>query len=268
MELLFTSFFGKIHLLTVFVQGRYFADMFRFLITLIVVTIFFILSLPTFLILWVVGKINPNAQEKFSRGVVRFAFGTVILLSGCKIDYRGLENIPTDIPVMYAANHNSFFDVIMNFNPLPGRIAYLAKKEFEKYFFLSIWMKYIKCLFLDRKDIKQGLKTIIEAIDNTKNGVSMFVFPEGTRSKDGNMIPFHEGTFKIAVKSGCPIIPVAISGTADVFENHLPAIKATNVIIEYGKPIYVSELSKEELKSLGEKTQKIIQQMLDDHKSL
>ena len=240
--------------------------MLRFLITLIVVTIFFILSLPTFLVLWVVGKISPSAQENFSRGVVRFAFGTVILLSGAKIDYRGLENIPSDQPVMYAANHRSFFDVIMNFNPLPGRIAYLAKKEFEKYFFLSIWMKFIKCLFLDRNDIKQGLKIILSAIENTKNGVSMFVFPEGTRTRDGNMNSFHEGTFKIATKSGCPIVPVAITGTDDVFEKHLPSIKPAQVIIEYGKPIYVSELSKDEQKSLGEKTQKIIQQMLDDHK--
>ena len=241
--------------------------MIRFLITLIVVTIFFILSLPVFLIEWLVGKISPAAQESSSRAVVRFAFGTVILISGVKADYRGLENIPKDEPVMYVANHNSFFDVILNFNPLPGRIAYLAKKEFEKYFFLSIWMKFIKCLFLDRNDIKQGMKTILAAIDQTKNGVSMFVFPEGTRSKDGNMIPFHEGTFKIATKAGCPIIPVAITNTANVFENHLPAIKAQKVIIEYCEPIYTKDLSKDEVKFIGETVQKIIQQKLDDHKA-
>lgn len=241
--------------------------MIRFLIILIVVTIFFILSLPAFLIEWTVGKLSPAAQEKSSRAVVRFAFGIVIFLSGVKVEYRGLENIPKDEPVMYAANHNSFFDVILNFNHLPGRIAFLAKKEFEKYFFLSIWMKFIKCLFLDRKDIKQGLKTILKAIEYEKDGVSMFVFPEGTRSKDGNMIPFHEGSFKIATKTGCPIVPVAMTGTADIFENHLPAIKAEKVIIEYCKPIYVKEMSKDELKFIGESVQKIIQQKLDDHKS-
>lgn len=240
--------------------------MIRFIITLIVVTIFFTLSLPTFVIMWLIGLFSKDLQERISRGVVRFAFGTVILLSGSKVTYKGLENIPTDTPVMYAGNHNSFFDVIMTFNPLPGRVAYLAKKEFEKFFFLSIWMKFIKCLFLDRKDIKQGLKTILAAIEYTKSGVSMFVFPEGTRSKDGNMIEFHEGTFKIATKAGVPIIPVALTNTAEVFERHLPKITPEHVTIEYGKPIYTKELSKEELKSIGAYTQNIIQEMLDKEK--
>lgn len=239
--------------------------MIRFIIILIVVTIFFVLSLPAFLVEWIVGKISPAAQEKSSRAVVRFAFGTVMLLSGVKVDYRGLDNIPQDQNVLYVGNHNSYFDVILNFNHLPGRIAFLAKKEFEKYFFLSIWMKFIKCLFLDRKDIKQGLKTIITAIDYAKNGISMFVFPEGTRSKDGKMIPFHEGTFKIAIKSGIPIIPVAMTNTAGIFEHHMPKITAENVIIEYGKPIYPKDLSKDELKFIGETVQKNIQQMLDAH---
>lgn len=241
--------------------------MIRFIIILIVVTIFFTLSLPAFLVEWIIGLISPSTQEKIGRAVTRFAFFVVTKLSGAKVTYLGLENIPTDTPVMYAGNHNSFFDVILTFNPLPGRVAYLAKKEFEKYFFLSLWMKYIKCLFLDRKDIKQGLKTILQAIENTKNGVSMFVFPEGTRSKDGNMIDFHEGTFKIATKANVPIIPVAITNTAAIFENHLPKITAEKVTIEFGKPIIPSELSKEELKTLGSKTRSIIQEMLDKEKA-
>jgi 1-acyl-sn-glycerol-3-phosphate acyltransferase len=80
-------------------------------------------------------------------------------------------------------------------------------------------------LFLDRKDTKQGLKIILKAIDYVKEGISIFVFPEGTRSKDGKMIPFKAGAFKISTKTGCPIIPVVLSGTADIFENHLPKIK-------------------------------------------
>ena len=240
--------------------------MFRFLIILFVVTIFFTVSIPAFAVIWFIGLFSPDAKEHIGRFVTRFAFWCVTKLSGVKVTYKGLENIPTDTAVMYAANHNSFFDVILTFNPLPGRIAYLAKKEFEKYFFLSIWMKHIKCLFLDRKDIKQGLKTILAAIENTKNGVSMFVFPEGTRSKDGNMIEFHEGTFKIATKAGVPIIPVAITNTAEIFENHLPKISAEKVTIEFGTPIYPKDLPKENQKALGAYTQGIIKQMLDAEK--
>lgn len=241
--------------------------MIRFLIVLITVTIFFIVSLPVFVIMWLIGLISPSTQEKIARCVVRMAFSIVIFLSGVKVTYKGLENIPTDTPVMYAGNHNSFFDVILTFNPLPGRVAYLAKQEFKKFFFLSIWMLFIKCLFIDRKDIKQGLKTILTAIEYTKSGISMFVFPEGTRSKDGNMIDFHEGTFKIATKAGVPIIPVALTNTAEVFERHLPKITAEHVTIEYGKPIYANELSKEELKTIGAYTKAKIQEMLDNEKN-
>jgi len=237
--------------------------MIRFLFALIFMIIVFTLSIPMFLVEWIIGLFSPAAQEKIARGVTRFAFITVTKISGVKVTYKGLENVPTDKPVMYAANHNSFFDVILTFTPLPGRVAYLAKKEFRKYFFLSIWMIFIKCLFLDRKDIKQGLKTILAAIENTKNGVSMFVFPEGTRSKDGKMLEFHEGSFKIATKAGVPIIPVAITNTAEIFERHLPKISAEKVTIEFGKPINTSELPKETLKTIGAYTQGIIQEMLD-----
>ena len=91
---------------------------------------------------------------------------------------------------------------------------------------LSSWMKYLHCLFLDRKDIKAGMKTILTAIDEAKNGVSICIFPEGTRNKNESeldMLPFHEGSFKIATKSGCPIIPVSYTHL-DVYKRQTPFI--------------------------------------------
>ena len=78
----------------------------------------------------------------------------------------------------------------------------------------------LHCLFLDRQDIKAGMKTILTAIDKVKSGISICIFPEGTRNKGENeleMLPFHEGSFKIATKAGCPIIPIAISNSAEIF---------------------------------------------------
>lgn len=119
----------------------------------------------------------------------------------------------------------------------------------EKVPLLSTWMKRLHCLFLDRNDLKQGLKTILTAIEKVKSGISICIFPEGTRNKNEDeldMLPFHEGSFKIAAKTNCPIIPMAISGSADIWENHFPRVKKTHVILEYGKPIYIDQLEKED----------------------
>ena len=117
----------------------------------------------------------------------------------------------------------------------------------------------------------KGLKTILTAIEKIKSGISICIFPEGTRNKNKDeleLLPFHEGSFKIASKSGCAIIPMAMNNTAEIFEAHMPKIKSTHVVLEYGKPIYVKELSKEDQKHLGTYTQNIIYEMLEKNKSL
>ena len=123
----------------------------------------------------------------------------------------------------------------------------------------------------DHQKIEQGLKTILTAIEKIKSGISICIFPEGTRNKNKDeleLLPFHEGSFKIASKSGCAIIPMAMNNTAEIFEAHMPKIKSTHVVLEYGKPIYVKELSKEDQKHLGTYTQNIIYEMLEKNKSL
>ena len=91
----------------------------------------------------------------------------------------------------------------------------------------------------------------------------MCIFPEGTRNKNQEeMLPFKEGSFKIAEKTGCAILPMAITNSAEIFENHLPWIKSTHVILEYGKPIYPNQMEKEERKKIGRHCQKVIEEML------
>ena len=125
-------------------------------------------------------------------------------------------------------------------------------------------MRYLYCLFLNRSDAREGLKTILTAIEYVKKGISICIFPEGTRN-DGeelSMLPFKEGSFKIATKTGCPIVPVSINNSAEIFENHVPALRKTHVVIEYGKPIYPKDLSKDELKNIGAHCQNIIQETI------
>ena len=86
-----------------------------------------------------------------------------------------------------------------------------------------------------------------------KNGISIFIFPEGTRNKgeELSVLPFHDGSFKIAEKTGCPVIPVSINNSVQIFEAHFPIIRKTHVVLEYGEPIYPNTLDKEAKKQLG-----------------
>ena len=218
--------------------------MIRLVIVAITVIGFLILSIPILFVEWIIGKFSPRTKE----------------ISSLRI-----------IQAVFVGNHRSYFDIVLSYSRCPIRTGYIAKKEMERYPLLSNWMHYLHCLFLDRKDIKQGLKTILTAIEKIKSGISICIFPEGTRNKNKDeleLLPFHEGSFKIASKSGCAIIPMAMNNTAEIFEAHMPKIKSTHVVLEYGKPIYVKELSKEDQKHLGTYTQNIIYEMLEKNKSL
>jgi 1-acyl-sn-glycerol-3-phosphate acyltransferase len=97
----------------------------------------------------------------------------------------------------------------------------------------------------------------------------MCIFPEGTRNKSAEeMLPFKEGSFKMAEKTGCPIVPMAISNSADILENHFPKVRPVHVVLEYGKPIYPNELDKETRKKLGAHCQGIIEEILKKNEEL
>ena len=215
----------------------------RIIIVGIFVLIFVIFSLPLFFIEWIIGKINMEAKQKSSLAIIKWVFKGILFLSGIKMTIIGEENVPKDKAVMYVGNHHSIFDIITTYTRVPGLTGYVAKKEIEKVPVLRTWMRHLNCLFLDRKDLKAGAKMIIDAVHKIKSGISIFIFPEGTRSKDENVtLPFHDGSFKIATKSGCPIVPVVLTKTNRIFEDHFPWIKATHVTIEYCEPIILDEM--------------------------
>lgn len=244
--------------------------MIRLIIIVTFVVIFLIVSLPIQGVEWILRKFNQPAADLSSLRIVQWAFRVIIFLSGVKLTVIGEEHVPTDEAVLYVPNHQSFFDIIITYARCPRLTGYVAKESTKKVPILSIWMKRLYCLFLNRSDLKQGLKTIFIGIDQMKSGISMCIFPEGTRNKhpEKGLLPFKEGSLKMAEKSGCAIIPIAITGSADILENHFPRIKSTHVIVEYGAPIRLADLSKEERKFAGAYTQKKIEEMLTGHQQM
>ena len=241
--------------------------MIRTIFAVLFEVVYLICGIPVLGIEWIIGKFNKEKMDVSSLRMVQWALGTIGKICGVKLTVIGKENIPKDQAVLYVCNHRSYFDIILGYSIMPGLTGYISKDDLEKVPLLNIWMRRLYCLFLNRTDMKQGLKTILKAIEYIKQGVSICIFPEGTRNRgeEGSLLEFKEGSFKIAEKTGCPVIPIAISHTADVILNHMPKVTPCHVTIEYGEPIYPKELPKEQKRALGAMTKGRIQEMLDQH---
>lgn len=243
--------------------------MIRLLLVGLFLILFLILTTPLMLFAWILGKFNYMAAYRFSLAVVRFGLRGIKLLAGVKLTVVGEENVPKDTPVLYVGNHRSFFDIVLTYARVPRPTSYVSKIEIKKVPLLNLWMMLLHCTFLDRKDAKKGLQTILTNIDLMKKGISVCIFPEGTRNhEEGTFLPFHDASFKIASKSGCPVLPMALTNTGSIFEDHFPWIRKTKAVLRYGKPVYIQNLDKEQQKNVGEYFRKIISDMYEENRKL
>ncbi len=240
--------------------------MIRLLFVAVALLGFLIFSYPLVLLERRKAKTDPEGQQNHSLKIAQGILRLIFRLTGSRLTVIGQENIP-DCAVLYVGNHRSYFDIVTAYSVVPGLTGFVAKKEMKRYPVLADWMVLVNCLFLDRQNIKEGLKTILEGIEKVKGGVSMWIFPEGTRNDSEDitdLMPFHEGSMKIAEKSGCPVVPVAITGTQEIFEKHIPFIRPSHVTIEFGAPINLKELAPEQRKRSGAYTRDRIIEMLKE----
>lgn len=243
--------------------------MFRFIIVMGFATLFLIVSIPIFGMEWLIGKFNHKAKEYSSLRILQWGLRTAFWLTGAKATIIGKENLPEET-CLYVSNHRSIVDIALLYPLCKHPTGFISKKSMGKIPSFRTWLLTLHGLLLDREDPRQGMKVILQAIENVKSGICMCIFPEGTRKRteEGPLLPFHDGSFKIATKTGCPIIPIAINNSSAVFEDQFPRIRPAKVIVEIGQPIYPNELDKETLKHIGKYCQNIIQETINKNKSL
>jgi 1-acyl-sn-glycerol-3-phosphate acyltransferase len=236
--------------------------MIRLIIVAIDVALFLILTTPLMLADWIIGKFNRKAADRLANAVVMWGFRTVWFFCGIKLDVRGKEKVPADKALLYVGNHRSIFDIVIGYPLCKCPTAVISKKSMMKVPLLNIWMILLQCQFLDRSSTKKGLEVILKAIELAKKGVSILIFPEGTRNKDyesDKLLPMHNGSFKIATKSGALIQPVTFVGTENIMSKHMPLIKPAKVTVEFLDPIDPAQLDKETLKNIGGYVGRIIE---------
>ncbi len=242
--------------------------MIRLIIIVIAVIITVIETIFVFPFSRLVGLFSRRGQDLISLRFVQFAMLEARVISGAKIEYIGLEYLPKkgDDAVVYISNHRGFFDIIATYPIFPDCTGFVAKKEMQTWPLIGWWMNSVYCLFLDRKDRRQGIATILKGVEYVKKGVSMWIFPEGTRSKvEGQMLPFKHGSFKLATKAGAKIVPVALNGSGKIFDDHVPIIKKGKVRVEFLPPIETKDLTADELNELPERVHAMIEEKVKAH---
>ncbi len=175
----------------------------------------------------------------------------------------GVENIPQDTACVFIANHQGYLDIPVILSTCGKQTGFISKVEILKVPILSSWMKHMECVFLKRNSPHQQVEAMSKAVKAVKAGYSLVIFPEGHRSKDGVFREFHPGSFKLALRSEAPIVPVTIDGTYHMYEEKGKPQAAT-VHITYHPPIPTAGLSKEEQAAIPEKVHDIIGSALVD----
>ena len=240
--------------------------MLRLILILLALFIFMVpLGLPAMLICWLTGLVSSDAKARLSLAYLRVIMKAALILSGARVHASGVENIPEKEPCLFVCNHRSYFDIFIQYQYIRRICGTVAKIEWKKIPLLRTWMKFIRCVFLDRKSLRSGVAMIKEVEDELRAGHAFSIYPEGTRGHLNGLQPFREGSFKSAFATGVPIVPVTYVHTDDIYENHRPFVRATDVSVVFGKPIPTAGLSRAEQKALSAK---IREQMQETYLSL
>jgi len=173
----------------------------------------------------------------------------IIALTACTMIVTGRENIPKKGGVCFVSNHVGIFDIILALSYAGRPFGFIAKKELAFVPGIDLWILLLGGLFIDRKRPRKAVKTIAAGIKRIKTGGGMLIFPEGTRSRGRGLGPFLPGALKLATQSGALIVPIAITGSYEVFEKNY-RVNAVPVHVSFLPPIRSSDLPPEDRKQI------------------
>ncbi|MGL5918027.1 MAG: lysophospholipid acyltransferase family protein [Cetobacterium sp.] len=236
------------------------------MLTLLKVTLVGIFNF-IYITLFKAGKIKKMSAEKaplearkilkeLSKKLVKAA---KIDLEVVYLDEKAYRKLKREDGIVIVSNHESNLDIPVLVAALDIPLGFVAKKEMENWPFYSMWMKMSKCIFLDRSNPREGIKSIRKAVEVVKAGYPTVIFPEGERSLTGKIGNFKKGSFKLATETDGFILPVTIDGTFFVQNRKSIAINSNKkVCITVGKPIDLKRIHGENNKNLNEIVRELV----------
>lgn len=197
------------------------------------------------------GRIYDWSTSDWARWILKAA-GTPVILEGA-------ERIPLGVPVVYAANHTSMFDIWALAAALPGSIRFVAKAELTKIPLLGAAMVRAGHVSIERENKTRALDAYRHAADTVRSGVSTVVFPEGTRSRSGELLPFKNAPFGLAIAAGVPVVPLYLGGTFRILPKGGFRLRPAPIRVQVGEPIATAGLTLADRQSLRERARAAIE---------
>lgn len=198
---------------------------------------------------------RPEFYQQVSDIMQKWAV-TQLKYGGVTCTITGLEHLIYDEGVVFMSNHQGNFDTALIMAYIDVPCAYVAKKELKP--LLGYSMEVMDAFLMDRDDLKQSAKVILDGAKQVKSGYSIHIYPEGTRGKDKTLGEFKAGSFSLATKSNAPIIPITINNTYDAMEKHHGIVTPTHTELHIHSPVYTANLTREQKKELPDKVKNII----------
>jgi 1-acyl-sn-glycerol-3-phosphate acyltransferase len=201
---------------------------------------------------------KTTERDACAHAIARKWAQTGLALNGSVIKVSGRENVPATGGVLFVANHQSNFDIPILIGHIPRDKGFIAKLELLKVPSFGRWMRNIGCIFIDRRDARQSLTAMNLAAERLKEGHSLVIFPEGTRSNDGTLGQFKPGSLKLAMKAKVPIVPVTIAGSMNIMPKGTSLIKSAIVNVTISPPLILDEIPEKDSNEIAEKVRNII----------
>ena len=206
----------------------------------------------------VFGLFNP--YSKVVDGIIRFWAKGILKVAGVKVVVHGQEKLRKDQPYIFISNHQGAFDILAGVVAIPLTMRFVAKKELFRFPIFAQGMRAVGMIPIDRSNSEQARKSLEEAAKTLQNGVSVLIFPEGTRSLDGKIKPFKKGGFVLALKSGLPIMPMVFTGSLNILRKKSIKIHKGAIHVYFLDEVDVSQYSFERRNEL---VKNVRQQIVD-----
>jgi 1-acyl-sn-glycerol-3-phosphate acyltransferase len=199
------------------------------------------------------GGIYDRVPREWAEDLVR--------VNRIEVRTTGLELLVPGQPYVYASNHLSWVDIWVLLVAIPGRMRFVAKRELSFVPFLGKALRTANHIFIDRKNLGRAMAAYDEAATIMRTGISAAVFVEGTRTRDGRLLPFKKGPFVLAIAAGAPVVPVRISGTFEILPAGSVALRPGTAHLAFGVPIPTAGLDYEAREALMLKCRRAIELM-------
>lgn len=211
----------------------------------------YLIAIPVLIVLTIFTAVFtilfcPWRNSRFVHAEQAFWSRSFCYLMFLPVKVEGLENIHPGQSYVFVSNHQSMFDVFVIYGWLPVIFKWLMKAELRKVPFVGTACKAAGHIFVDRKNARASVESIAEIEKQLKDGVCTVIFPEGTRSKDGQLGRFKRGAFQIAIDLSLPVIPISLSGCYEVMNRNAKTVTWHPITMKVGKLIDLSQFPKED----------------------